>query len=101
MNLNIQLMIINADSSVRGEAWWSANRFSSVIDQVMNYSVKAACAGFCLQPTYLLTFSGVDLVRLINSILFHKKRLLKFYPQMRCVSPAVMQKINLLALGWR
>lgn len=63
------------------------------------------CAALCLQPTHSLTFfPAVDLIRLINSILFRekkkkKKRLLKFHPQMRCVSPAVMRKINLLALG--
>lgn len=61
------------------------------------------CAALCLQPTHSLTFfcCGFDTADQFNIVPWEKKkkRLLKFHPQMRCVSPAVIRKINLLALG--
>ena len=35
------------------------------------------CEVPCLQPTYPLTFAGVGPMQLVNSILFHKKRVIK------------------------
>lgn len=63
-------MIVNAESLARGLACWSANRFSSAIDQVMNDAVSPG-AGFCLQPTHSLTFlqRGFDMADQFSIIL--------------------------------
>lgn len=100
MNLNIQLMIINVDFLAWRVAWWSTNRFSSLSNQVINYSVKAVHR--LLFTTYIFTdlfWCGFDAPDQFNIV--QQTGLLKFHPQMRGVSTAVMQKINLLVLSWR